>query len=255
MASSTGTGKHNAKLIGSKQVQSLQGNTYIDHRTHRQVPARRGRGTPPTKMVFLGSKGWEPSITKSLSFRFHGRIWTCKYPEEKKLPFALSPGLLCGLGTWKLLAAYMVWISTFLQFSLHSENWTVHKTCTSAVLSQEIPHFDKQNKCSSTELVQEHLRQVRWITCTHRSSLTGKQTHRLVFDGGAGDTEVQLAILLNAGINQSLHRALVLKQQESISWERSDIQIIERPVTGLQSQQTFSRNVTLNRFDWPFGGK
>lgn len=83
MASSTGTGKHNAKLIGSKQVQSLQGNTYIDHRTHRQVPARRGRGTPPTKMVFLGSKGWEPSITKSLSFRFHGRIWTCKYPEEK----------------------------------------------------------------------------------------------------------------------------------------------------------------------------
>jgi len=40
-------------------------------------PARRGRGTPPTKMVFLGSRGWEPSITKSLSFRFHGRIWTC----------------------------------------------------------------------------------------------------------------------------------------------------------------------------------
>lgn len=84
MASSTGIGIHNAKLTASKQVQSLQGNTYIDHRTHRQVPARRGRGTPPTKMVFLGSKGWEPSITKSLSFRFHGRIWTCKYPEEKK---------------------------------------------------------------------------------------------------------------------------------------------------------------------------
>lgn len=41
-------------------------------------PARRGRGTPPTKIVFLGSKGWEPSITKSLSLRFHGRICTWK---------------------------------------------------------------------------------------------------------------------------------------------------------------------------------
>lgn len=42
-----------------------------------RIPARSGRGTPPTKMVFLGSRGWDPSITKSLSFRFHGRIWTC----------------------------------------------------------------------------------------------------------------------------------------------------------------------------------
>lgn len=30
-------------------------------------------------------------------------------------------------------------------------------------------------------------------------------TDRLVFDGGAGHTEVQLAVLFNAGIDQSLH--------------------------------------------------
>lgn len=41
-----------------------------------KVPALSGRGTPPTKMVLRGSSGWEPSITKSLSLRFHGRIWT-----------------------------------------------------------------------------------------------------------------------------------------------------------------------------------
>lgn len=42
------------------------------------LPARRGRGTPPTKMVLRGSSGWEPSMTKSLSLRFQGRIWTCE---------------------------------------------------------------------------------------------------------------------------------------------------------------------------------
>lgn len=41
-------------------------------------------------------------------------------------------------------------------------------------------------------------------------------TDRLVFDGGAGHTQVKLAIFFDAGINQSLHRALVLKQQEGI---------------------------------------
>ena len=46
-------------------------------------------------------------------------------------------------------------------------------------------------------------------------------THRLVFDGGTGDTQVQFAVLLNAGIDQSLNRALVLKQQECISWKVS----------------------------------
>lgn len=41
-------------------------------------------------------------------------------------------------------------------------------------------------------------------------------TYRLVFYGGAGHTEVQFAILLNAGIDQGLNRALVLKQQECV---------------------------------------
>lgn len=42
-------------------------------------------------------------------------------------------------------------------------------------------------------------------------------TDRLVFDGGAGHAEVQLAVLLDAGIDQSLHGALVLEQQEGVS--------------------------------------
>lgn len=40
---------------------------------------------------------------------------------------------------------------------------------------------------------------------------------RLVFDGGAGHAEVQLAVLFNAGIDQSLHGALILEQQEGVS--------------------------------------
>ena len=42
-------------------------------------------------------------------------------------------------------------------------------------------------------------------------------THRFVLDGGAGDTQVELPILLHAGFNQSLHRALLLEQQERVS--------------------------------------
>lgn len=42
-------------------------------------------------------------------------------------------------------------------------------------------------------------------------------TDRLVFDGGAGHAEVQLAVLFDAGIDQSLHGALVLEQQEGVS--------------------------------------
>ena len=40
----------------------------------RGLPAFNGRGTPPTKIVFRGSRGWERSKTKSLSVRFQGRI-------------------------------------------------------------------------------------------------------------------------------------------------------------------------------------
>ena len=39
-------------------------------------PAFRGLGTPPTKTVFLGSRGSVASRTKSASLSFHGRIWT-----------------------------------------------------------------------------------------------------------------------------------------------------------------------------------
>lgn len=45
-------------------------------------------------------------------------------------------------------------------------------------------------------------------------------TDRLVFDGGAGHTEVQLAVLLDAGIDQSLHGALILEQQEGIAYTK-----------------------------------
>lgn len=45
-------------------------------------------------------------------------------------------------------------------------------------------------------------------------------TDRLVFDGGAGHAEVQLAVLFDAGIDQSLHGALILEQQEGVSWRK-----------------------------------
>lgn len=40
------------------------------------LPAFSGRGTPPTKTVFLGSKGIDASNTKSASDNLHGRICT-----------------------------------------------------------------------------------------------------------------------------------------------------------------------------------
>lgn len=42
-------------------------------------------------------------------------------------------------------------------------------------------------------------------------------TDRLVFDGGTGDAQVQLAILFDAGVDQSLHRALILEEQEGVT--------------------------------------
>lgn len=55
-------------------------------------------------------------------------------------------------------------------------------------------------------------------------------TDRLVFDGGAGHTEVQLAVLLDAGIDQGLHRALVLEQQEGVACaKRSEVTEAARP--------------------------
>lgn len=42
-------------------------------------------------------------------------------------------------------------------------------------------------------------------------------THRLVFDGGAGDAQVKLAILLDAGIDQSLNGGLFLEEKEGVA--------------------------------------
>lgn len=62
-------------------------------KSKRQLPARSGRGTPPTNMVFRGSRGWEPSITKSLSFRFQGRIWTCHTHTQNQTQLQESAAL------------------------------------------------------------------------------------------------------------------------------------------------------------------
>ena len=40
------------------------------------LPAFSGLGTPPTKTVFLGSKGSDASKTKSASLNLQGLIWT-----------------------------------------------------------------------------------------------------------------------------------------------------------------------------------
>ena len=42
----------------------------------RLIPAFSGLGTPPTKTVFLGSRGRVASRTKSASLSFQGLIWT-----------------------------------------------------------------------------------------------------------------------------------------------------------------------------------
>lgn len=43
--------------------------------------------------------------------------------------------------------------------------------------------------------------------------------YRFVFDGGTGYTQVELAILLDAGIDQSLNRGLFLEEQEGVAWK------------------------------------
>lgn len=44
--------------------------------------------------------------------------------------------------------------------------------------------------------------------------------YRFVFDGRTGYTQVELAILLNAGIDQGLNRSLFLEEQEGIAWKK-----------------------------------
>lgn len=43
-------------------------------------------------------------------------------------------------------------------------------------------------------------------------------TYRFVFDGGTGYTQVEFAILLDAGVDQGLNRSLFLEQQEGVAW-------------------------------------
>lgn len=74
-------------------------------------------------------------------------------------------------------------------------------------------------------------------------------THRLVFDGGAGDAQVQLAVLLDAGVDEGLDGALVLEQQERISCKRA--------ATRYRRAGWCWRDKTLrpNRFRLTFGWK
>lgn len=48
-----------------------------------------------------------------------------------------------------------------------------------------------------------------------------QRTNRLVFDCGAGDAEVEFVVLIDAGIDQRLHRTLLLKQQERVTYTQS----------------------------------
>ena len=50
----------------------------------------------------------------------------------------------------------------------------------------------------------------RFRICVH--------TDRLIFDGGAGHTQIELPVLLDAGLDQGLDGALVLEQQEGITY-------------------------------------
>lgn len=55
-----------------------------------------------------------------------------------------------------------------------------------------------------------------WPTKRHSHQ---PETYWFVFDGGTGYTQVELAILLDAGIDQSLNRGLFLEEQEGVAWE------------------------------------
>ena len=42
--------------------------------------------------------------------------------------------------------------------------------------------------------------------------------YRFVFDGGTGHTQVELPVLFDAGVDQSLDRSLFLEEQEGVAW-------------------------------------
>lgn len=61
---------------------------------------------------------------------------------------------------------------------------------------------------------------LRWTSCLRSNRRDA--THRFVFDGGAGHTQVQLAVLLHAGVDQGLDRGLLLEEQEGIAWKAEE---------------------------------
>lgn len=80
------------------------------------------------------------------------------------------------------------------------------------------------------------------------NDIISQHTHRFVFDGGAGDTQVQFAVLLDAGIDQGLNRTLVLEQQECVPYTR--IRRWSDECTQKHKLKTLKR-----MFHSPFGGK
>lgn len=75
--------------------------------------------------------------------------------------------------------------------------------------------WEKSTSKSQQQVAMSALRHCRMCVCLHVFP-----TDRLVFDGRAGHTEVQLSVLFDAGIDQSLHGALILEQQEGVSWRK-----------------------------------
>lgn len=64
-------------IIILKELNNIKKKKKINRKIDKEnKPALRGRGTPPTNTVFLGSRGIEASRTKSASFNRHGRICT-----------------------------------------------------------------------------------------------------------------------------------------------------------------------------------
>ena len=60
------------------------------------------------------------------------------------------------------------------------------------------------------------------------------KAYRLVFDGGTGHAEVQLAVLLDAGVNQGLDGGLLLEQQEGVAWQGSRVKERKKTTQGFR---------------------
>ena len=93
-----------------------------------------------------------------------------------------------------------------------------------------------------------------------REDLAQSHTHRLVLYGRAGDAQVQLAVLLDAGVDESLNRALVLEEQEGVPWEDRYSQVMDIRTSDVESG-SYRRNEEKMGFlriptaSSPLGGK